>query len=509
MARKDARKLKEAAQAAVDKGKWARALEAYLELEEAEPADGQWCRRAADCHRRLGQRAEEVLALMRGVEKYSRAGFVVKAVALCKMILAIDPEHAASKAALAEFSAAQGIAFAPKPAAPPPPSIPSEGAAERRPSRGANPPPAPPAPAPLPRTLSEGPAEQDPSRRAAPRSRTIPPNATLDEVALRELVPGSREVQKVSEVPSGIFEIPIDDVELVVDEQSSERDAAEQAARDAFRKTPLLSELQPALLAELVDRVGLVELGPGDVLFEQGDPATALYVVAEGAVAVLAEGPPRVQLARLGEGEFFGEIGLMTRAPRRATVEAAEPTQLIRIDMNAIGELVERDRRVLQVLLRFLRDRLIDGLVKTSPLFEPFGGDERAGLAGKFRFLETDRDAVLVAQGDRADGLYVLLTGRAEVVREVDGQPRRLATLEAGDLCGEMSLLAHEPAVATVRTTGKCFVLQLPAAAFREVIMTHPQVLMFVGDLADQRRRANAAVADGTADYAEGHLDLL
>jgi CRP-like cAMP-binding protein len=106
----------------------------------------------------------------------------------------------------------------------------------------------------------------------------------------------------------------------------------------------------------------------------------------------------------------------------------------------------------------------------------------------------------------------VLLSGRAEVVRGGDGADdsgRRLATLDVGDLFGEMSLLTHEPAVATVRTTSKCFVLQLPDNVFREIIMTHPQVLMFVGDLADQRRRENAAIIDGTADYAEGHVELV
>jgi CRP-like cAMP-binding protein len=72
-----------------------------------------------------------------------------------------------------------------------------------------------------------------------------------------------------------------------------------------------------------------------------------------------------------------------------------------------------------------------------------------------------------------------------------------------------MSLLTQEPAVATVRATGKSFALELPARAFREVIMTHPQVLMFVGDVADARRRQNAAIVGGEVDYSEGHLDLV
>jgi len=483
---KDVRKLRDAAQKAADKGKWNKALEAYVELERLEPNDGGWSRRTADCYRRLGKRSDEITALMRAVERYSRAGFLVKAIAMCKMILALDPEHTASQQALAEFSAARGIPVA-KPPPPPPPSA-------------AKPPPPPPPP------------------RSDERTRTIPPGTqSLDEIQLSDVVPGSHEVGRVADKSSGVFEIPLDESDLLVEEAieeleievPAEVDAASETAAEVFPRTPLFSELSKESLARLIGKVELVPVPAGEVLFRQGDASDALYVVAEGAVAVISEGPPRVQLTRLGEGEFFGEIGLMTNAPRRATVEALEDAQLLRIDLSVIGDLVEDEPRVLQVLLRFLRDRLIDNLVHTSPLFEPFAGEERATLAARFRFLEVEPDAVLIEQDERAAGLFVLLSGRAEVVRSDGGEQRRLATLDIGDLFGEMSLLTHEAAVATVRTVGKCFALQLPGEVFREIIMTHPQVLMFVGDLADQRRRENAAIIDGTADYAEGHLELV
>jgi CRP-like cAMP-binding protein len=481
---KNARKLREAAQKAADKGKWNKAVEAYLEIEKLEPNDGQWSRRVADCYRRLGQESNEVIALMRAVERYSRAGFLVKAIAMCKMILAIDPEHTASQQALAEFSAARGIPLAAKKPEPPP-----------------VPPP------------------------AIQRSRSIPPGAqSLDEIELNVIVPGAKDIGGASDVHSGVFEIPLDesdlilddaiaDIEIEMDEPATVADAATEAAAEAaaevFPKTPLFSDLGHESLASLITKVDLVTLDKGSVLFKQGDESDALYVVADGAVAVIDEGPPRVQLTRIDEGGFFGEIGLMTSAPRRATVEAAEDSQVLRINLDVIGDLVEHQPRVLKVLLRFLRDRLIDNLVHTSPLFEPFIGGERDSLASRFRFLEVERDAVLIRQDERAEGLFVLLSGRVEVVRAVDGEERRLATLDFGDLFGEMSLLTHEPAVATVRTTSKCFALELPGNVFREIIMTHPQVLMFVGDLADQRRRENAAIIDGTADYTEGHLELV
>ncbi len=478
---KDTRELRDKAQKAVDKGKWSKALEAYLELEKVDTNDGQWSRRAADCHRRLDQQSDAIVALMRGVEKYTRAGFMVKAVALCKMILSMDPEHTASQQALAEFSEQSGLSYG-----------------RRLATQPASPPPAPEPPPP------------EPPPAPPERVRTIPPGASLEDVSLNKVVPGSVEIQRVAELDSGIFEIPIDDFEVEFPaDPEAEASHATEAATEVFPRTPLFSDLGPAQLAELVQKVDLVELAAGEVLFEQGESADALYVISEGAVAVISEGPPRVQLTRLGEGEFFGEIGLMTSAPRRATVEATEPTELIKINLDTIGDLIESEFSVLQVLLRFLRDRLIDNLVKTSPLFEPFGGAERAGLAARFRFLEIERGSNVVVQDSRAEGLYVLLSGKAEVVRVVAGQQRRLASLEPGDLFGEMSLLANEPAVATVRTTAKCFALQLPSATFREVIMTHPQVLMFIGDLADQRRRENAAIIDGSADYAEGHLELV
>ena len=116
------------------------------------------------------------------------------------------------------------------------------------------------------------------------------------------------------------------------------------------------------------------------------------------------------------------------------------------------------------------------------------------------------KDAVLIEQGKRSPGLHVLLSGQAEVV--LDGR-QRLATLGPGDICGEMSLLAASSALATVRTTSKALVFVLPAETFRGIIMTHPQVLMFVGELADERKRKFEAILQGAQDYEEGHLEFV
>jgi cAMP-dependent protein kinase regulator len=308
------------------------------------------------------------------------------------------------------------------------------------------------------------------------------------------------------EVPahsSGIYELSLDDVEYLDESPAPEPEPdtaarARAAAQDVLPRTPLFSDVSQESLVRLVSRVSLRELESGTVVYREGAPGDALYVIVEGAVEIFKEGPPRVSQAMLGEGEFFGEIGLVSDTPRVSTAAALEATQLLVIDRTVVSELCDAEPGFLKVLLRFLRYRLIAPLLETSPLFAPFNDEERKAMAKRFQFLELESGAVLIEEGKRAPGLFVLLSGEAEVVR---GKTEKLATLGAGDVFGEMSLVTGRPAVGTVQTTKKSFALEMPAARFTETVMMNPQVLEYVSELADQRERQNQGDADHTLEF--------
>ena len=84
---KDGRALREEAAAAVAAGKHKRALAAYLELERLESNDAQWAKRAGETYRRLGKDRDAIDAFARAVERYAQGGFLVQAIAVCKVIL--------------------------------------------------------------------------------------------------------------------------------------------------------------------------------------------------------------------------------------------------------------------------------------------------------------------------------------------------------------------------------------------------------------------------------------
>jgi CRP-like cAMP-binding protein len=454
----DLRKQKDEALAAIEKGNWRKAAGCYASLEKDEPSEPAWALKLGDCLRKLGDNPQALKALVRAAEAYSRLNLLVKAIAVCKIILGIDPAHTRTQAMLASFHAAHSesarrISSAPSRSAPAPPPTPAQPILAPRASSPASPP--------------------------------------LAHLQLARLVPGARTSAEIPAVgDSAATQIPLDDDAFLGEpRRPSAPSGPRTMARVALPKTPFFSVLSEDLLRMAIDRVNLVSLGPGDTLFARGDAGDRLYVVAMGEVSVLVTR----EVARLHEGDFFGEIALLSNRPRNATVRATMSTHVLALDRPLLSDLVRASPALLKVLLRFLRERLLATLVETSPLFQSFTPLERVALALRFQFLDIGPDVRMVEQGKKSSGLFILLSGEAAAVS--DGQA--IAHLGAGDAFGEISLLGNGPASASVVALAKSFVLFMPRASFSDLIMTHPQILEYVGQLAESRL---AAI---------GHLSML
>lgn len=103
----------------------------------------------------------------------------------------------------------------------------------------------------------------------------------------------------------------------------------------------LMGSTDQAVLQRVVDSVGWRRLEAGEVLFQQGDEADAAYFVVGGRVSVhiVDDGEERL-VAELGRGEVVGELGLLDRAPRSATVRAVRDTTLASFSTSTFEDLV-------------------------------------------------------------------------------------------------------------------------------------------------------------------------
>ena len=123
-----------------------------------------------------------------------------------------------------------------------------------------------------------------------------------------------------------------------------------------------ISEQAFGLLASLATES---HMSPGHVIVHQGDLGTKLFIIAIGEVRVLRQGPHGdVEVARMKQGDFFGEMCILEHLPRSATVEAVTEIRLVLLSYAAFDILLERmlleHHRVLGNIARSLSTRLRD-----------------------------------------------------------------------------------------------------------------------------------------------------
>jgi CRP/FNR family cyclic AMP-dependent transcriptional regulator len=106
-------------------------------------------------------------------------------------------------------------------------------------------------------------------------------------------------------------------------------------------------------------------------------------------------------------------------------------------------------------------------LIRRVPLFSLLTSEQAQAIANGVVKRRYKRGEAIVDQGATSNALFILLTGRAQVVTaDARGREVILAVLHAGDYLGEMSLIDHEPHSATVRAETQCDVLVLGRGDF-------------------------------------------
>lgn len=122
-----------------------------------------------------------------------------------------------------------------------------------------------------------------------------------------------------------------------------------------LRSVPAFSTLPMVTVENLALRAKEQHVDAARDVVRQGEPGSAFYVIADGTVRVTEDG----ELRRLEhEGDFFGEIALMHRIPRTATVTAMVPTRLLVIDQDEFLAAVGAHPRTQHVLQEVASDRL-------------------------------------------------------------------------------------------------------------------------------------------------------
>jgi hypothetical protein len=323
-----------------------------------------------------GKVPEAITILSPLADEFAKEGFAAKAISVLKRIQKLDPDRRdvdARLASLIQQKQREATRFIP-----PPPSTPEIGMEEiglELPRAGA-------APAPAAPGLELGMEAEEPSAPEPPAPATPAPAASpvfdRDLVSDDDLVP--------AEAPEGVPEAagpaaepdPMTETLFAEELLSLVEDAfkdmplgagetalpapglpdADAAGGTQIVVSPLFKDLSVDELVEVIHGLKLLTFERSDVILREGEPGDSMYMLAAGTVrAFVKKDGKQVPLGDLSEGDFFGEVSVLTGKPRTATVVATNHCELLELDRVTLDAITGRHPHVMDVLRRLAAQR--------------------------------------------------------------------------------------------------------------------------------------------------------
>lgn len=228
---------------------------------------------------------------------------------------------------------------------------------------------------------------------------------------------------------------------------------------DALVRSRLFSAFGTEELRLLIRSFAVRTFEAGEILVAEGEPGTSLFVLAAGRARVYVEGAARRQreIRALEAGDFFGEISLLSGAPRSATVIAASPVEVLELEREAVARLAQRYPSIRETLREVClarsgspEERAARPVARVGAAPEPTAEEEAAVVVSRetiARLVPYCRvrlflpGEAIFREGDPGSELFVVEEGSVELDFGA-GLPRRI--VESGGLFGELALLTPE-----------------------------------------------------------------
>ncbi|MBI5886339.1 MAG: cyclic nucleotide-binding domain-containing protein [Deltaproteobacteria bacterium] len=398
-----ASRVKDKAEDLFSKGKFSEAIETYEKIKAYGVKDPRINLRMGDIARKMGNNAGAVEYYKDAVSNFVKAGFIIKAVAVCKIIISIDPAQQEIQAKLAElYAGPQGAAGE----APAKPTAPIKPEAAAQPG-GATAPSAV-APLKLPRVplfsdfneveflevvkkvrskdypagsylfregdsgdsifiISDGGVEVTGQAKDGKTVvlATLTEGAIFGEYGFFSQAKRSTGVKTVSD--STILELTKADLDDIISRHQRVSDVLfkfykERVVDRLMGLSAIFMPMSKEDREEILKRLTLVKAVKGSPIVKEGEMGDTMYLIKNGRVAVWVRdkaGKP-LTLKEMCEGDFFGEIALATSRPRVANVSAVEDVELVAFSRPMIKDILIKYPAVKDTLEQVIKERVVD-----------------------------------------------------------------------------------------------------------------------------------------------------
>lgn len=246
-------------------------------------------------------------------------------------------------------------------------------------------------------------------------------------------------------------------------------------------KVPLLSGLDTADIERLAEVTRPVSFPTGTKIVELGESGDSLFLVVEGQVRVLY--PSRstdFELARLGPGDFFGEMALLNDKPRSATVQAVDKVTLLALQKFDFQKAIEGSPDVALRLLETLSIRIRNADEQISSLSDKAMRDPLTGLLNRRAFNQRIKEEIdRAVRYEEQFSLILIDLDRFKSINDSFGHDIGDIILNwIGRLLGEHTRSADVP----FRIGGEEFAVLAPATPSKTAYMVSQRLVEVVAE---------------------------
>jgi CRP-like cAMP-binding protein len=248
-----------------------------------------------------------------------------------------------------------------------------------------------------------------------------------------------------------------------------ERAPASKPVVSFVRQLPLFTPLSEDQLSRLCAQCSIVNYKAGKKIILRGTAGDSFYIILSGKTRIVigdTYGEERV-VNVLSTGDCFGEIALIENVPRTATVIAASPVSLLKLERRHFEEFLA----ALPVEKKRITDSIRHGkLLMSIPLFTYLSPDQFSYLIDHCNVESFKKDEVIFRQGEVGDKFYIIKEGLVTVSRLEDERQVLVKTIEKGSVFGEIALVKNLPRTAQATAASDLCVLSLHKDCFYELI---------------------------------------
>lgn len=247
--------------------------------------------------------------------------------------------------------------------------------------------------------------------------------------------------------------------------------AVEEFVALVRERLPIFEELNPLLLREMLVESTVHAPSEGDIVFEKNDYTNSFYTIVEGSVRIHIDPDNFDNYITIGQGAFFGEMGLISGRRRTATISSNEKSILIetpRRTMIKMRNSVPSVRRVIdrEAIIRQIQSYIAPGI--SRDLLKP--------LADSAEIKRFKKGEVIFKEGEPGDTLHLIRKGSVMVTKRIGGRDVTLNYQAAGAYFGEMALMADIPRTATVTAAVETETVVIEGDKFIELMNSNKEL---------------------------------